>query len=440
MVREKKTKNQDSSYLSLVIISGVLLLSFALAESVMAQTLSATLSANPSSGPAPLNNVSLTATVSGTATGPITYRFDCTGDGSWELVQTSESTSYTAVNLCNYPNPGTYTAKIEVIRNGLAFLGATGILVQGNNLLSVTLSANPSSGPAPLQDVDLTATVSGTATGPITYRFDCTNDGIFERTITTSATIYVASNLCDYPNAGQYIAKVKVERGGLSFQSTTAIEVTSPKIQGGVVLNIDKLARNITDNQTNFTNSVTANPSEIIEFQIKVTSAGQNPALNVQVKDTLPLLLTFEGPLKIDGLESSANIFTGLSLGNLNPGQTKIIVFKAKVAEASLFSLAQTTLINTAFAYNDQTSKSDALKILVLKTTPTIIPTGSFAISKIGFWITLVILVVWSYFYLLRYYFKREVFSQTLNTRAEKVLEKAIQKARERRGKFKFKI
>ena len=47
-------------------------------------TLFAVFYANPASGPAPLNNVDLTATVSGTATGDITYWFDCRDDGSWE--------------------------------------------------------------------------------------------------------------------------------------------------------------------------------------------------------------------------------------------------------------------------------------------------------------------------------------------------------------------
>src|SRR3990167_3556751 len=68
--------------------------------------------------------------------------------------------------------------------------------------LSVQISADPSSGPAPLLDVDLSASVSGTTTGDITYKFDCTNDGSWERTITTSSTSFTAIDLCDYSSAG----------------------------------------------------------------------------------------------------------------------------------------------------------------------------------------------------------------------------------------------
>jgi len=153
---------------------------------IYADTLLVDISANPSSGQAPLNDVDLTANVSGTATGSITYKFDCTNNGTWERTHTTNSTSYTATDLCDYSSPGNYTAKVRVERANLTFEGTTAIFVLEGPILSVILSANPSSGPAPLNDVDLTADVSGTATGDITYKFDCTNNGTWERTQTTS--------------------------------------------------------------------------------------------------------------------------------------------------------------------------------------------------------------------------------------------------------------
>jgi len=87
--------------------------------------------------------------------------------------------------------------------------------------LLVSLMASPSSGPVPLNGVDLTATVSGTATGTINYTFysdrsdSGTNitpgwaakfDGVTE-------TPKVAVDVCDYSSPGTYTAKVIVERG-----------------------------------------------------------------------------------------------------------------------------------------------------------------------------------------------------------------------------------
>ncbi|MBU4350843.1 hypothetical protein L6250_02155 [Candidatus Parcubacteria bacterium] len=190
---------------------------------VLAASLNVELSAAPSSGPAPLNGVDLTAVVSGMATGNIIYRFDCLNDGGWEKIETTANTTYTAVDLCNYPNSGSYLAKVSVERQGLVFDGTIAILVQGNPNLSVILSASPSSGLAPLNGVDLIAQVSGSAAGDVTYKFDCTSDSVWDRITTTSSTTYTAIDLCNYSNPGTYTATVQAERGGLSFQGTTGI-------------------------------------------------------------------------------------------------------------------------------------------------------------------------------------------------------------------------
>lgn len=84
------------------------------------------------------------------------------------------------------------------------------------------LGAEPSEGPAPLA-VDLVVKVSGSASGPITYRFDCTSDGAWDRVITTEIAEYRATNLCSYEQPGNYTATIKAERQGLSFQGTVAI-------------------------------------------------------------------------------------------------------------------------------------------------------------------------------------------------------------------------
>jgi hypothetical protein len=186
-------------------------------------------SATPSSGPAPLNDVDLTATVSGSATGDITYKFDCTSDGIWEKTITTSATSYTATGLCDYAFAGTYTAKVRVERETLTFEGTTAVLVTSGPSLFIALSADPYTGNAPLNDVDLTATVSGSATGDITYKFDCTRDGSWEKIQTTSSTSFTATDLCDYSTPGSYTAAVRAERGGLAFQGTAAIFVTEVK-------------------------------------------------------------------------------------------------------------------------------------------------------------------------------------------------------------------
>ncbi|MFH1582872.1 MAG: hypothetical protein ABIB72_00945, partial [Candidatus Falkowbacteria bacterium] len=87
------------------------------------QTLYVSLSASQPSITAG-QNASLTADVSGTAQGTIHYQFDCTNNGSYEADVTNNTDPYTT-SLCNYPSPGTYTAKVHVERGTAAPVEAT---------------------------------------------------------------------------------------------------------------------------------------------------------------------------------------------------------------------------------------------------------------------------------------------------------------------------
>lgn len=83
-----------------------------------------------------------------------------------------------------------------------------------------------------MKNVQITADVSGTATGTITYKLDCTNDLVFDATETSSSTSYTFSKKCDYDAAGTYTARVNVTRQTLGVNNTAGItvnqQVTSP--------------------------------------------------------------------------------------------------------------------------------------------------------------------------------------------------------------------
>ncbi|MBI4692003.1 MAG: hypothetical protein HY773_00960 [Candidatus Terrybacteria bacterium] len=93
--------------------------------------------------------------------------------------------------------------------------------------LSVSLTAEPSSGNKPLTSI-LTAVVTGTATGTITYKFDCNNDGIYEPDGVFTISETTKEYSCTYSNSGSYTAKVYVERGTLNDEATAAIAVGDP--------------------------------------------------------------------------------------------------------------------------------------------------------------------------------------------------------------------
>jgi len=62
--------------------------------------------------------------------------------------------------------------------------------------------------------------------GTINYKFDCTNNGTWEREVNNTTTNpYTAVDLCDYTATGTYIAKTHVDRGTGSAEDTITINV-----------------------------------------------------------------------------------------------------------------------------------------------------------------------------------------------------------------------
>ena len=152
----------------------------------------------------------------------ITYSWTCTGG--------SMSSSTIAQPLYYAPSvtqATTYTCALTVTDPyGLSDSDSmnVSVLVHESPTLYVSFTVNPNSGCAPLSNVDLSANVYGTATGPITYFFDCNNDGNWEKVITRNDSQYIAYNLCNYNNPGNYTAKVMIERELLSVQATVPVE------------------------------------------------------------------------------------------------------------------------------------------------------------------------------------------------------------------------
>jgi len=111
---------------------------------------------------------------------------------------------------------------------------STTTLTPPTKTLSVSLAANPSSGTAPLNRVDLTATVSGTTQGNINYTFYCNRSdtgtnitsGYAKKMDNTSQNPYTVNNVCSYTSPGQYNPKVIVERGAIVAEVRINLFVT----------------------------------------------------------------------------------------------------------------------------------------------------------------------------------------------------------------------
>lgn len=129
-----------------------------------------------------------------------------------------------------------YRVKSKDAAGNLATSGDYTFTTAATPTLTVALSATPNSGTAPLNGVDLSATVGGNVTGNINYTFYC-NRSDTGTNITTpyqgkydnqTVTTYNAVDICNYSAAGSYSAKVIVERGTYQAEARTAVTVATP--------------------------------------------------------------------------------------------------------------------------------------------------------------------------------------------------------------------
>ena len=163
-------------------------------------------------------------TLSGSATGSdLTYAWTCNG-GSVENASSANATfkastvtqdTYYVCTLKVTNSCGSGTDTMNVLVKNKADIG-----------LDATLTTSTKTGCAPIKKDSLTAEATltgGNASDEITYYFDCTNDGTYEKTITTTARKYTAADLCDYTATSDYTAAVKTTALGLTDTATAIV-------------------------------------------------------------------------------------------------------------------------------------------------------------------------------------------------------------------------
>lgn len=334
---------------------------------VASPSLSVSLSANPSSGCAPLNNVDLVANVSGTATGSVTYYFDCTNDGTWEMTSSSTETNFVAADLCHYSSSGNFIAKVKVERGNLMAENTTQINVYSCSPSPPPPPIGPFAPPSPTVDLKV-----NNSDGPLSIPF---YSSAILSWFSSGANYCVASNgwsgqkpTSGSESTGNLISSkvYTLTCYGAGGSKSDSVVVNIQQILGAVSPTIQKKARNLSDGQNYYSKSVNADPGEVLEFQIVINSG--SGANNVTLKDILPAKISFRpNTLKINGNLISGNITSGVSLGNLSQNQVSTITFLADIAGSDRFNFGATTLTNNATLYFNGGSLSDSVTIVVRK-------------------------------------------------------------------------
>jgi len=163
--------------------------------------------------------VTVTATDPGAGSDPLTYAFDCDDDGAYEIGPQSGSQA-----ACTMRPAGARTIRVRVTdSNGASIIGTTTVTV---NNVAPTIVSLTNSGPiieGNSVTVTLTATDPGGASDPLTYAFDCNNDGNYEIGPQSGN-----SAACFFGDNGVYTVGARVaDSNGGSASSTTAVTVNN---------------------------------------------------------------------------------------------------------------------------------------------------------------------------------------------------------------------
>lgn len=113
----------------------------------------------------------------------------------------------------------------------------------------------------------------------------------------------------------------------------------------------------MTRGNSNESKSINAQIGDSLEFIIRINNYSSDYANNVRVYNNLPIGLRYQnGSTYVDGRYNNDGIADGgLYLGNLNPGSTVIVRFRATVSNQYAFNYNSYTLNSTARATSDNT-------------------------------------------------------------------------------------
>jgi len=243
-------------------------------------------------------------------------------------------------------------------------------ITQGQNVYDSTIVANPgdqisfkisvtASGNTSAQNVVVTDVLPANfslVSGNITFNLGSVPVGTTE-TVTLVAQVAQASNFACGENPRTNTATATASNTSTVLDSVGII-INKTEGCGGIspLLSVVKLSRNLTAGQTVFTDNISANPGDQVQFQIQVSTSGNTTAQNVVVTDTLPANFSL----------SSGSLVN--NLGNMTAGSVQTVTLTANIASDSNFDCGSTTRTNTVQATaTNSNSATDTTNVVVLR-------------------------------------------------------------------------
>lgn len=157
---------------------------------------------------------------------------------------------------------------------------------------------------------------------------------------------------------------------------------TTSKVEPGN-LTISKTVRNTSNGETNFVESVNADQSETVEFNVDITNSGQTTLQDVVASDQIPAKLTAKsGTLKLikngnTSIINEAAFFAGgVNIGDLTPGATNKAQIRFQATAPAEIRVGE-TVVNWAKAVSGSISVRDQAQVVLMPGVANIVKSKS---------------------------------------------------------------
>jgi hypothetical protein len=125
-------------------------------------------------------------------------------------------------------------------------------------------------------------------------------------------------------------------------------------------ISVETLARDTTQNEIAWQNSITATPNDEIEFKVIITPTGSKSLEDVVLKAVLSDKISSIKDIKVNDESYAGSLGDDMKIGTIALGESKIITFKGKIGSKDKFSYGSNELVNTTTvsAKDNQTIKN----------------------------------------------------------------------------------
>ncbi len=199
----------------------------------------------------------------------------------------------------------------------------------------------------------------------VDYRWECTGGNLNSRSI-VQPLFTSPSNVSS--DTYYTCTLVVTDRENLSDSDQARILVKKKPSRKSYLLEVEKTVRDMSRGDRIWSKTLYASSTDILEFKIEVRAKGEEKVKNLKLKDSLPYPLFYEKHLTINGESYSGDpTKEEIDIGDLYPGETKIIKFRVMVGGEDDFNYGVNKLTNSVVVYNDSLYKTDTCRIIVKK-------------------------------------------------------------------------